>query len=81
MFGKSTWISKIYLFMDILWWLSGKKPDCQDRRCRFNPWIWKMPWRGNGKPLQYPCLGNPMDKGAWWATVHGVTKSQTWLSN
>ena len=29
---------------------------------------------GNGNPLQYSCLGNPMDKGAWWATVHGVTK-------
>ena len=29
---------------------------------------------GNGHPLQYPCLGNPMDKGAWWATVHGVTR-------
>ena len=32
---------------------------------------------GNGYPCQYSCLGNPMDRGAWWATVHGVTKSQT----
>ena len=32
---------------------------------------------GNGNPLQYSCLENPMDGGAWWATVHGVTKSQT----
>ena len=32
---------------------------------------------GNGNPLQYSCLGNPMDRGAWWATVHGVTKSWT----
>ena len=32
---------------------------------------------GNGNPLQYSCLGNPMDGGAWWTTVHGVTKSQT----
>ena len=31
---------------------------------------------GNGNPLQYSCLGNPMDRGAWWAMVHGVTKSQ-----
>ena len=30
---------------------------------------------GNGNPLQYSCLGNPMDRGVWWATVHGVTKS------
>ena len=36
---------------------------------------------GNGIPLQYPCLENPMDGGAWCAAVHGVTKSQTRLSN
>ena len=35
--------------------------------------------RGNGNPLQYSCLENPMDRGAWWATVHGVAKSQTGL--
>ena len=35
---------------------------------------------GNGTPLQYSGLKNPMDGGAWWATVHGVTKSQTQLS-
>ena len=34
---------------------------------------------GNSNLLQYSCLGNSMDRGAWWATVHGVTKSQTWL--
>ena len=36
---------------------------------------------GNGTPLQYSYLENPMDGGAWWATVHGVTKSRTQLSN
>ena len=35
---------------------------------------------GNDKPLQYSCLENPTDRGAWWATVHGVTKSWTRLS-
>ena len=35
---------------------------------------------GNGNLLQYSCLGNPMDRGALWATVHGVSKTQTWLS-
>ena len=35
----------------------------------------------SGNPLQYSCLGNPTDRGAWWATVHGVTKSRTWLNN
>ena len=37
----------------------------------------RSPAEGNGNPLQYSCLENPMDKGAWWATVHGVAKSQT----
>ena len=36
---------------------------------------------GNGNPLQHSCLENPMDGGAWWAAVHGVAKSQTWLSD
>ena len=37
----------------------------------------RSPGEGNGYPLQYSCLENPMDRGAWQATVHGVTKSQT----
>ena len=36
---------------------------------------------GNGTPLQYSCLENPMDGGAWWAAVHGVAKSRTWLTD
>ena len=36
---------------------------------------------GNGNPLQYSCLENPMDVGAWWADVHGFTKSRTWLND
>ena len=36
---------------------------------------------GSGNPLQYSCLENPMDRGAWWDTVHGVVKSQTQLSD
>ena len=34
----------------------------------------RSPGEGNGSPLQYSCLGNPMDRGAWWATVHGAAK-------
>ena len=34
---------------------------------------------GNGNPLQYSCLENPVDRGAWWAPVHGVAQSRTWL--
>ena len=41
------------------------------------PKLERSPRKGNGNPLQYSCLGNAMDRGAWWATVHGVTKSQT----
>ena len=36
----------------------------------------KSPGEGNGNPLHYSCLENPMDRGAWWATVHGLAKSQ-----
>ena len=41
----------------------------------------RSPGEGNGNPLQYSCLENPMDGGAWWATVHGVAKSRTRLSD
>ena len=41
----------------------------------------RSPGEGNGNPLQYSCLENPMEGGAWWATVHGVTKSRTRLSD
>ena len=41
----------------------------------------RSPGKGNGNPLQYSCLENPMDRGAWRATVHGVAKSQTQLSD
>ena len=49
-------------------------------------WIWSLsqedpPEKRNGYPLQHSCPENPMDRGAWWATVHGITKSWTWLSN
>ena len=37
----------------------------------------RSPGEGNGNPLQYSCLENSKDRGAWWATVHGVTRSQT----
>ena len=41
----------------------------------------RSPGEGNGNPLQYSCLGNPMDRGAWWAIVHGVAKSRTQLND
>ena len=71
-------------------WLSvGGLPWClrwqiiclQCRRSRFDPWVRKLLWRREWLPLQYSCLENSTDKGAWQATVHGVTKSWTWLRN
>ena len=49
------------------------------KRCGFNPLIGKIPGKGNGNPLQYSCLENPMDRGAWRAMVHKVAKNQTRL--
>ena len=50
----------------------GKESTC---RCRFDSWVGKIPSIGNGNLFQYSCLENPMDKEAWWAIVHGITKS------
>ena len=44
------------------------------------PGLGRSPEEGNGNPLQYYSLETPMDRGGWWATVHGITKSQTQLS-
>ena len=45
------------------------------------PGLGRSTREGNGNPLQYSCMENPMDREAWWAIIHGVTKSQTWLSD
>ena len=47
----------------------------------FIPGLGRSPREGNGYPLQYSCLENSVDRGAWWATGHGVAKSQTQLSD
>ena len=48
------------------WWLRGKESVCQCRRLGFNPWVRKIPWRRKWQPTPNSCLGNPMDRGAWW---------------
>ena len=50
-----------------------------DMRCGFNPWVGKVPWRRKWQHTRYSCLENPMERGAWRATVYSVTKSQTRL--
>ena len=65
---------------------NGKEPSCQCKRykrCRFNPWVRKSPWRRAWQPTPVFLPGDFIDRGAWRATEHRVTKSQTqlkWLS-
>ena len=53
----------------------GKETACNAGDSGSIPGLGRSPGEGNGNPLQYSCLGNPMDRRAWRATVHGVTKS------
>ena len=67
----------IYIYIYSPGGTSGKKPAYQCRRCkrcRFNPWFEKILAEGHGHPLQYSCLENPMDRGAWKALVNGVAE-------
>ena len=58
----------------------GKISACNAEDLGATPGLERSPGEGNGSPLQYSCLENPMDRGAWRATVLGVMKSQTGLS-
>ena len=60
--------------------LSGKGSTCNTGDVGSTPGSGRSPGEGNGNPLQHSCLENAMNRGAWWATVYGVTKSWTWLS-
>ena len=87
-----TWCGCSDLELTLVWrviwgkpqWLSGKElPAMQESQEMYVQLLGsgRSPGEGNGKPLQYSCLEYPMDGGAWWATVHGVPKSQTRLSD
>ena len=52
--------------------VSGKESACQCRRRRLDPWARKIPWRRKSQPTLVFLLGNPTDRGGWWATVHIV---------
>ena len=58
-------------------WLSGKESACNTGDAGLITGLGRSLREGNGNPLQNSGLKNPMDRRAWWATVHGVTKSQT----
>ena len=57
----------------------GKESACNAEDLGSIPELERSPGEGNGNPLQYSCLENPMGREAWWATVHGVAKSWTKL--
>ena len=59
--------------------LDSKESACNEGNLGLISGLGRSPRGGHGNPLQYSYLENPMDRGAWWATVHGVTKSQTRL--
>ena len=59
----------------------GKESVCQAGDAGLGPGSGRSPGEGNGNSLQDSCLGNPMDREAWWATVHGVSKNQKQLSD
>ena len=63
------------------WWLSGKESACNAGNVGSILGLGRSPDKGNGKPLQYSLLENPMDSGAWLVTVHGVAKNWTQLSD
>ena len=60
---------------------NGKESACNVRDLGLIPGLGRSPGESNGNPLHYSCLENSMDRGAWEATVHEVTKSQLQLSN
>ena len=75
---KQMWASQVALVVKNSPANAGRR-----KKCRFNPWAQKIPWKRAWQPLQYSCLENPMDGRAWQATVHRVTQSWThlkWLS-
>ena len=58
-----------------------KNPPADAVGASLIPGSGRSPGEGSGHPLQYSCLGNPVDRGAWWATVHGAAKSRSRLSD
>ena len=73
------WLHFLFLSFFLVALLVNDLPAMQ--ATGFDSWVGKIPWRRKWQPTPVFLPGNTMDRGAWWATVHGITKSQTWLSN
>ena len=66
------WLPNEYILQEgLLWWLVVKNLPASAGDSSLMPESGRSPRRGNGNPPQYSCLGNPIDRGAWQATVHG----------
>ena len=83
------YVQKLYVCTEAVYLYRGciyvQKLCCRDYR-RQETWVQSLSWEdplggGNNNPLQYSCLKNPMDRGAWWATVQSTAKSRTQLSD
>jgi len=70
-----------FLDFGLPWWSDGKESACNERDLGTIPGSGRSPGEGTVYPLHFSCLENSMDRGACKATVHGVAKSQTWLSD
>ena len=70
LYAESAW----YIHIGLPWWLPSKESVCSALDSGSTPGLEGSAGEGKGNPLQYSCLGNPMDRGAWWATVHGITR-------
>ena len=77
-----------WLFFHVVWYVRSlpvvqvvKNPPANPGDVGSIPGSGRSPEEGNGNSLQYSCLENPTDRGAWWATVHRVTESRTRLSD
>ena len=68
-------ISTGYVPDGLPWWFCSKESACHAGDADLILGLGGSPEEGYGNPLQYSCLGNPMNRGAWWATIHGITMS------
>ena len=80
--GGACFYSSVFFLIPVIVGFPGAS-DSEESACNAGdlgliPGLGRSPGEGNGFPLQYSCLGNPMDRGAWQTAVHGVSKSRTW---